>query len=115
MRFSGPARRYGRGSRRKIDERPPAAEVTTVENHVSTLLSAVSQDLSAFSLWLDTCSIHYFNGPTLTTTAASGMRARMESLDMLANNISNSETGGYKTDREFLQSVHLGGCPGPGR
>jgi flagellar basal-body rod protein FlgF len=25
----------------------------------------------------------------------------MESLDMLANNISNSETGGYKTDREF--------------
>jgi flagellar basal-body rod protein FlgG len=37
----------------------------------------------------------------LTTIAASGMRARMESLDMLANNISNSETGGYKTDREF--------------
>jgi flagellar basal-body rod protein FlgG len=37
----------------------------------------------------------------LTTTAASGMRARMESLDMLANNIANSETGGYKTDREF--------------
>jgi flagellar basal-body rod protein FlgF len=25
----------------------------------------------------------------------------MESLDMLANNISNAETGGYKTDREF--------------
>jgi len=37
----------------------------------------------------------------LTITAASGMRARMESLDMLANNIANSETGGYKTDREF--------------
>lgn len=25
----------------------------------------------------------------------------MESLDMLANNIANAETGGYKTDREF--------------
>ncbi len=29
------------------------------------------------------------------------MRARMESLDVLANNMANSETGGYKTDREF--------------
>lgn len=37
----------------------------------------------------------------LTITAASGLRARMQSLDMLANNIANSETGGYKTDREF--------------
>src|SRR5450631_3325720 len=37
----------------------------------------------------------------LTITAASGMRARMESLDMLANNIANADTGGYKTDREF--------------
>lgn len=38
---------------------------------------------------------------TLTITAAGGMRARMESLDMLANNLANTETGGYKTDREF--------------
>jgi len=37
----------------------------------------------------------------LTIAAASGMRARMESLDMLANNLANTETGGYKTDREF--------------
>lgn len=37
----------------------------------------------------------------LTITAASGMRARMESLDLLANNLANTETGGYKTDREF--------------
>jgi len=29
------------------------------------------------------------------------MRARMESLDLLANNLANTETGGYKTDREF--------------
>lgn len=38
---------------------------------------------------------------SLTTIAASGMSSRMDSLDMLANNISNADTGGYKTDREF--------------
>jgi flagellar basal body rod protein FlgG len=37
----------------------------------------------------------------LTSTAASGLRARLESLDMLANNLANSGTGGYKLDREF--------------
>jgi flagellar basal-body rod protein FlgF len=37
----------------------------------------------------------------ITAIAASGLRARMESLDMLANNIANSSTGGYKADREF--------------
>jgi flagellar basal-body rod protein FlgF len=37
----------------------------------------------------------------LTATAASGMRSRMEALDLLANNISNASTAGYKSDREF--------------
>jgi flagellar basal-body rod protein FlgF len=37
----------------------------------------------------------------LTTMAASGMRSRTEALDLLANNISNSATTGYKSDREF--------------
>lgn len=37
----------------------------------------------------------------LTISAASGMRARMKSLEMLANNIANQDTAGYKTDREF--------------
>lgn len=37
----------------------------------------------------------------LLSSAASGMKARMESLDMLANNIANSETAGFKADREF--------------
>jgi flagellar basal-body rod protein FlgF len=37
----------------------------------------------------------------LSISAASGMRARMESLDMLANNLANSTTVGYKSDREF--------------
>ena len=37
----------------------------------------------------------------MTIAAASGLRSRMESLDLLANNIANADTGGYKTDREF--------------
>lgn len=37
----------------------------------------------------------------LTITAASGMRSRIESLDLLANNIANAGTAGYKADREF--------------
>lgn len=37
----------------------------------------------------------------LTATAASGMRSRIESLDLLANNISNANTAGYKADSEF--------------
>ncbi len=37
----------------------------------------------------------------ISISAASGMRARMQSLDLLANNLANSETGGFKADREF--------------
>jgi flagellar basal-body rod protein FlgG len=37
----------------------------------------------------------------LTITAASGMRSRIEALDLLANNIANTGTAGYKADREF--------------
>ena len=37
----------------------------------------------------------------LTSTAASGMRSRMESLDLLANNMSNASAAGFKADREF--------------
>ena len=37
----------------------------------------------------------------LLINASSGMKARMDSLDMLANNMANSGTAGFKTDREF--------------
>lgn len=39
--------------------------------------------------------------------AASGLRARMESLELLANNVANVSTGGYKADREFY-SLYTG-------
>ena len=37
----------------------------------------------------------------LTISAASGLRSRMDTLDLLANNLANAQTSGYKTDREF--------------
>jgi flagellar basal-body rod protein FlgF len=40
----------------------------------------------------------------LTTAAASGLQARMESLDLLANNMANSSASGYKADRDFYST-----------
>lgn len=37
----------------------------------------------------------------LTTSVIGGMRTRLESLELLANNIANQATAGYKSDREF--------------
>jgi len=37
----------------------------------------------------------------LTIAAASGLRSRMESLDLLANNLANATTSGFKRDQEF--------------
>ena len=42
----------------------------------------------------------------LTTAAASGMRARMQTLDMLANNIANASSTGFKADSEFYSLYH---------
>jgi flagellar basal-body rod protein FlgF len=38
---------------------------------------------------------------SLTIAAASGIRSRMQSLDLLANNLANSATAGFKRDQEF--------------
>ena len=37
----------------------------------------------------------------LSIAAVSGLRSRMVSLDMLANNLANSATTGFKSDREY--------------
>ena len=42
----------------------------------------------------------------LSLAAASGMRARLESLEMLANNLANQASPGFKADREFY-SLYL--------
>src|SRR5271169_5077433 len=36
----------------------------------------------------------------LIAAAASGMRARIESLDIMANNLANSSAAGFKSDQE---------------
>ncbi len=54
---------------------------------------------------------------TLTAVAASGLRARMEALDLLANNIANAGTAGFKADREsynlYLAPAALDGAAYP--
>jgi flagellar basal-body rod protein FlgF len=54
----------------------------------------------------------------VSVIAASGLHARMQALDMLANNLANATTGGYKLDREFYtlfnagtESQYEGGVP----
>jgi len=37
----------------------------------------------------------------ISLLAAAGMQSRMQSLDLVANNLANSSTGGYKSDSEF--------------
>lgn len=37
----------------------------------------------------------------LTAVAASGMRSRLQSLELLANNLANASSRGYKADREI--------------
>ena len=40
----------------------------------------------------------------LTAAAANGLQASMDSFDMLANNLANSSTTGFKADREFYST-----------
>ena len=40
----------------------------------------------------------------LTAAAANGLQARMDSFDMLANNLANTSTSGFKVDREFYST-----------
>jgi flagellar basal-body rod protein FlgG len=45
----------------------------------------------------------------LNLTAASGLRSRLESLELLSNNLANANTAGYKRDSEFygVYRAHL--------
>ncbi|MBI5084545.1 MAG: flagellar hook basal-body protein [Acidobacteria bacterium] len=44
---------------------------------------------------------------SISSTVAAGMRARLEALDIVANNIANSSSPGFKADREAYH-VYLG-------
>ena len=47
------------------------------------------------------CSFSNSRMDSITISAASGLRSRIESLDILANNLANANTAGFKSDREF--------------
>ena len=40
----------------------------------------------------------------LTAAAASGLQSRLDAIDMLANNLANTSTSGFKADREFYST-----------
>ena len=44
----------------------------------------------------------------LTATAAAGIRSRVEALDLLANNLANANSTGYKADRELYRRYAAG-------
>jgi flagellar basal-body rod protein FlgF len=48
-----------------------------------------------------TCNYLAGSMDQISILAASGMRSSMQSLDLLANNIANASTSGYKGDSEF--------------
>lgn len=48
----------------------------------------------------------------LAIAAASGLRSRMQSLDLLANNLANTGTSGYKRDQEFYSLFTSDGSSG---
>jgi flagellar basal-body rod protein FlgF len=48
----------------------------------------------------------------ISVLAASGIRARMQSLDLLANNLANAATNGYKIDGEFYSLFTSGEADG---
>jgi flagellar basal body rod protein FlgG len=74
-------------------------------------LDAYSQQIDLFLTFAPPKSTHFRHGirdartasemDPITVAAAGGLRARMEALDMLANNIANASTAGFKRDSEF--------------
>ena len=68
---------------------------------------SISQNLhqlrANFHAWHTAC-ITAFGMDPLTASAASGLQSRMDSFDMLANNLANASTSGFKADREFYNT-----------
>jgi flagellar basal-body rod protein FlgF len=50
----------------------------------------------------------------VSVLAASGLESRMQALDLVANNLANSTTGGFKLDREFYSLFTAADSEGSG-
>jgi flagellar basal-body rod protein FlgF len=53
------------------------------------------------------------NMDPLTSMAASGLRSNLESLDLIANNLANVQTTGFKKDSEFYSLYAASDAEGP--
>src|SRR5581483_9780640 len=69
----------------------------------NTVLSRNSSRFRVFLIWQAVCISAYGMDP-LTAAAANGLQASMDAFDMLANNLANSSTPGFKADREFYST-----------
>ena len=67
-------------------------------------------------VWPCTCNVQHRSMDQISVLAAGGMRERMEALDVVANNLANSSTDGYKSDGEFYSvfASELAGDDGAG-
>ena len=82
----------------------PTVKVLTIETPSYCSVSHAGSTISnhSFPLFFRPLSCHISIAmDNLSIAAVSGLRSRMASLDLLANNLANSATSGYKTDREY--------------
>ena len=56
--------------------------------------------IQPLAVWQSICKVLVDMDP-IAIAAAAGSRSRLESLEILANNIANASTAGFKADREF--------------
>jgi flagellar basal-body rod protein FlgF len=71
--------------------------------YLAVLIDRLSPSIEHFFVWPRICTSRFSMDP-LTAAAANGLQASMDSFDMLANNLANSSTAGFKGDREFYST-----------
>jgi flagellar basal-body rod protein FlgF len=94
--------RFGFSKRRKVDEvRLRLVEHARAPHSLIAKSSAFSNFSLRRSFWSHVCNSLDHSMDQISLIAASGMRASMQSLDVLSNNMANASTNGYKGDSEF--------------
>ncbi len=96
---------YGESRARNLPRQKGPRQDSAAMGGLAPANAALLQGFRSLAIWSSGC-IAYAGMDSLTAIAASGLRSRMESLDLVANNVANASTGGYKADREFY-SLYL--------
>jgi flagellar basal-body rod protein FlgF len=63
--------------------------------------TCISKQLTRRRRWPLNCISRHSPMDQTLLTAAAGMRSRLETLELISNNIANVDTAGFKADREF--------------